>query len=169
MLAQPWPPPAPGPRQPRDAHGSVWANDVGRALVRRAGPPLPTVDAVASAGRPADPEARHRPGPRRRGERDPWVVDGPGPDGPGPDAPARPRPLPARWQPQEEWIPDPTPAPEQRWTPEQDWLSLFAAQDDAPAADEQVLPGARTGRPWLVAVAVALPLALVAALLAALA
>lgn len=163
MLAQPWPPPAPGPQQPRDAHGSVWANDVRRALVRRAGPPFPTVDAVASAGRPgADPVTRRRRGPRPRAERHPWV-----PAGPGPGAPARP--LPARWQPQEEWIPDPTPAPEQRWTPEQDWLSLFAAQDDPPGADAQAPVVARTGRRWLVAVAVALPLALAAVILAALA
>ncbi|MBO0924492.1 hypothetical protein J1G44_08345 [Cellulomonas sp. zg-ZUI199] len=165
VLAQPWPPPAPGPRQPRDAHGSVWANDVGRALVRRAGPPFPTVDAVAPAGWPtADPATRRRRGQGQRGERDPWVSDGP-----EPDAPARARPLPARWLPQEEWIPDPAPAPEQRWTPEQDWLGLFAAQAGPRPADEHALPPPPRGRGWLVAVAAVLPLALVAALVAALA
>ncbi|MBD7920267.1 hypothetical protein H9657_18495 [Cellulomonas sp. Sa3CUA2] len=64
------------------------------------------------------------------------------------------RPLPAHWVPQEEWIPDPMPAPEQRWTPEQDWLNAFATRHEAAAQDPAVSPGSRR---WWVLAGVAVP------------
>lgn len=142
MLEQPWPPPAPGPQQPRDAHGEQWANDV-RRLTRRP---------VRAAGRATDfwsdlpgrePVARRRAGDDVRGHE---------PAAP-PAGERHGRPLVARWQPQEEWIPDPTPSPEQRWSPEQDWLSAFA--DVAPATPPVTAGAPRsTRRWWLLAAAV---------------
>ncbi|MBO3089572.1 hypothetical protein [Cellulomonas dongxiuzhuiae] len=157
MLEQPWPPPGAGPRQPRDAHGLQWANDVRRALVR----PAPS-----SGSDPWADVTGRQPAARRRGAEEQGRHEGPeraGRDHGDPedhasaprDAGGRgARPLPARWVPQEAWIPDPAPAPEQRWTPEQDWLNAFAARREAASQEPAVSPAARR---WWVLAGVAVP------------
>ena len=154
MLAPPWPP-APGPSQPRDAHASAWANDVGPALARRRhGPPAPPVDVVASWGR----SGVGRDGGQGAQERD--VRQG---DVPEQDPAPRPHRIPVRWEPQEGWIPAPTPAPEQRWTPEQDWVAVFGAERATSGEPPSPRPW-RTSRRWVLALVATLPLALVTAL-----
>lgn len=165
MLEQPWPPPLPGPRQPRDAHAAHWADDVRRA------------HRGASAGGVSDADLwadllRHEHAERRRVADDLWTADAA--DGHPHDAPEVRRPgartdrgahrgLAASWVPQEEWIPDPSPPPEQRWTPEQDWLTAFAERP-ATALLLDPPPPRRWGR-WLgVALAAVLPLAAAVAL-----
>ncbi|ADG73040.1 hypothetical protein Cfla_0120 [Cellulomonas flavigena DSM 20109] len=165
MLDELWPPPFPGPHQPRDAHAAHWGNDVRRRF------------GGTSAGAVSDDDLwadllRHEHAERRRATDDAWTADAadghphdvPEVRGTGsrPDRGAR-RGLPASWVPQEEWIPDPVPPPEQRWTPEQDWLTAFA---DRPAGVLLLDPPAprRWGR-WVgLALAVVLPLAAVVAL-----
>lgn|GEM_PF-1503859 len=137
MFDPPWPPPGPGPRQPRDAHGRHWSNDVRRACGGR-GRPVSDLELTAWWDLPGgEPATRRRsPDEGRHGELEPRPVDGPGPG-------VTRRPIPARWVPEEEWIPDPSPAPEQRWTPERDWLSVFA--DRADRADRADAPASPTG------------------------
>ncbi|GIG41576.1 hypothetical protein [Cellulomonas phragmiteti] len=166
MLEQPWPPPAPGPQQPRDAHGAQWANDA----ARRARGPARAASSDPDAEAWGDLPGRERVARRRvtdeRRERGGRGHDDQDADGREHDH--RPRPLPARWVPQEEWIPDPWPAPEQRWTPEQDWLSVFAAREEAVAAAPVDAPrGAR--RWWLLAGALLTGLGAVVALVVVLA
>lgn len=163
MLEQPWPPPLPGPHQPRDAHAAHWANDARRAL--GAGPAAGVSDEDMWADL-----LRHEHAERRRVADDARTAEvGDAHDAPDPRAPgargergARPG-LAARWVPQEEWIPDPAPPPEQRWTPEQDWLAAFAERPAGALLLDPPTPR-RWGR-WLgIALAVVLPLAGVVAL-----
>lgn len=167
MLDQPWPPPGPGPRQPRDAHARAWSDDL-----RRATPPR-RPDAPGAPGIPGGaPAARRRVADERHhGGHDAWTPDARTPE---PDA-AAPAPAPAtdrtafpgaRWLPQEEWIPDPTPAPEQRWTPEQDWVAAFA--EPPGGAIEPVADVRGAGRRWGIAVAVLAPVVAVVAVVLAL-
>lgn len=173
MLEQPWPPAAPGPQQPRDAHRQHWANDAHRR------PPVAGGGTPSSAGAWGGGAAREPA--VRRADRARWTDgDGagrvgaergvPGPDGPDGvgrvhDGDGWRRPSGARWVPAEAWIPDPTPAPEQRWTPEQDWLAAFADRREAPVA-APVVPRRRVGRR---VAAGAVALGLVVAVLTALA
>lgn len=138
MLDQPWPPPGPGPQQPRDAHRQHWANDV-RPAVSPPGDPWVGSGREPAARRRADDALRHDDtdtAPRGLPPFDPRDLD-------ARDLEPRERPasrrLPARWVPEEEWIPQPTVSPEQLWTQEQDWLAAFAAR-------QVVAPPVRTRR-----------------------
>ncbi|UZN03500.1 hypothetical protein [Cellulomonas sp. S1-8] len=160
MLEQPWPPPATGPQQPRDAHGSLWANDVRRARRRPVRPVRPASSDVRPDVAWTDLTGG-APATWRRTPDEGRELDTRTADGAERERAARPRPLPARWVPQEEWIPDPSPSPEQRWTPEQDWMSVFS---EASAADVAAPPVGRShAQGWAVLGAAVLPLLLVVA------
>lgn len=161
MLDHPWPPPLPGPQQPRDAHGAAWRN--GTQPRHAAAPRRPGASGWPDlAGEPA---ARRRHDDARSADRDdredrggPWRAGRP--EG---EAPRGRLPAPGTsWEPAAAWIPQPTPAPEQRWTLEQDWLTAFAA---APAATP-VRPRRAALRLWGPVLAVAVPLVLVLAAVA---
>ncbi|WP_432457388.1 hypothetical protein [Cellulomonas iranensis] len=161
MLDHPWPPPSPGPQQPRDAHGAAWRN--GTRPRHAAAPSRPGASGWPDlAGEPA---ARRRHDDARSANRDdredrggPWRAGRP--EG---EAPRGRLPAPGTsWEPAAAWIPQPTPAPEQRWTPEQDWLTAFAA---APAV-APVRPRRAALRVWGPVLAVAVPLVLVLAAVA---
>ncbi len=172
MLDQPWPPPAVGPQQPRDAHAGMWANDVRRAQrpARAGRGALDTTwwpDVVGGAS-----VRRRRADAERDGEAGPWEpADQPREGGGAAERSGGPF-TGARWMPQEGWIPQPTTSPEQRWTPERDWLTAFA---DRAADRADTRPGesvAAVGpvlRRWLVAAAVAVPVVVVLGLVVALA
>jgi len=174
VLEQPWPPPGPGPQQPRDAHRQHWVNDARRRPpVRGLGAPSSGSDGWGerpgrepAVRRRADHAHRHdgdeRDGVERTGRDGVRRPGGPARDCQDPD---RAHPSPARWVPAEEWIPDPKPAPEQRWTPEQDWLAAFT--DPRGTAVQPLARPRGTRRRWvtvgaaLLAVGAALAVALV--------
>ncbi|GAA4622935.1 hypothetical protein [Cellulomonas oligotrophica] len=58
-----------------------------------------------------------------------------------------PAPSPAAWRPEEEWLPDPRPAPERAWTPEHEWTRFTGdlAAEDAPRARPRRLVAALVG------------------------
>lgn len=131
MLEQPWPPPADGPQQPRDAHGGFWRNDA-RLRPSRRGDDAAWSDAVLPESAWADLEHAmrravddvfHADDDRQVAPAEPLPAV---PDGPGPSA--------TRWDPAEEWIPAPRTAPERAWTPERDWVEAFGRPAPAPPA-----------------------------------